>query len=83
MAVTWEILDIQRNPKNHAITVVFREHEDGKAYYYAITKAPDATKADYLKELKEKVLRARALRARIAQIKAAVDTAQLEAFINS
>lgn len=84
MAINWAILDIDRNPKAHVISVVFQETtEDLKKFDYRITLPTGSTKAQYLAELKKQVLAARALRAKVETLRAAIDPAAIEAFINS
>jgi len=82
MATNWTILDVDRQ-KDHALTVTFQETDDLKKYDYRITLPPGSTKAQYLAELKKQVLAARALRAKVDQIRSAIDPAAIEAFINS
>jgi hypothetical protein len=83
MTTNWAILDVDRQ-KNHALAVTFQETDDaGKQYTYKVTLPQGSTKAQYLAELKKQALLARALRNKVDQIRATIDPAAIEAFINS
>jgi N-methylhydantoinase B/oxoprolinase/acetone carboxylase alpha subunit len=85
MAYTWEIQDIDRNQQTHAYTVVFKEIDtvSGQFWIYRITKPPGTAKAVYLADLKAQVNAARTIRNQIEAIRASIDPAALEAYINS
>ena len=84
MAVTWTIESVTVNPKRTDMTITFIETLDtGESFGYHIMMPDGATKNMYLQALKAQVLEARALRAKVENLKAQVDSAALEAFINS
>jgi hypothetical protein len=67
----------------HTLTVVFREIVDSFTYDYVVTKAPSATKLEFMSDLKAQVLKAREWRNRVATLTASIDVGQIESFINS
>ena len=67
----------------HTLTVVFREIVDTFTYDYVVTKAPSATKLEFMSDLKAQVLKAREWRNRVATVTASIDVGQIESFINS
>jgi hypothetical protein len=67
----------------HTLTVVFREIVDSFTYDYVVTKAPSATKLEFMSDLKAQVLKAREWRNRVATLTTSIDVGQIESFINS
>jgi hypothetical protein len=86
MAVTWTI-DIIPNRKEHFLTIIFRETDGEYKETYSIAVEPGGTGAErkqrVLAKLKTEVLKRRAMRQKIEQIKSAITSEQIEAFINS
>jgi hypothetical protein len=86
MAITWTV-DIVPNRKRHCVTFNFRETDVGVNETYSITVPYEPTVANMLAkvkaELKSEVLARRVIRDKVAAIKAAINPAQIEAFINS
>jgi len=73
----------QLHAAGHTLTVVFREIVDSFTYDYVVTKAPSATKLEFMSDLKAQVLKAREWRNRVATLTASIDVGQIESFINS
>ena len=86
MAYTWEI-DIAPNRGQHSVTFVFKETDGTLKETYSITVPYEQDIQEMLAkvkaEFKAEVLKRRAIRQKVAAIKAAINVGQIEAFLNS
>ena len=78
---TWEIIEEHRNRRTHAITMSFRETDENGSYVHRITLPEDATKNEFLKELKRRVREERKTRNKARGIRNSIDPAEIEPFI--
>jgi len=87
MAATWEIDILPRKHRDDIITVIFKETDGAYKETYSIavpnTGTPQERKLAVLNKLKTEVLKRRAIRQKIENIKSALSSAEIEAFINS
>jgi hypothetical protein len=88
MATTWTITDATVNHRTQVVCVTFRETlDDASTFDYVIPGEVGLIgvelRNDILKELKKRVLAARALRTQVENLKTGVNLAQLEAYINA
>ena len=86
MAITWTI-DITPNRSKHSVTFIFKEMDGTLVETYSITVPYEqdipAMLAKVKKDFKTEVLKRRAIRQKVAAIKAAINVDQIEAFLNS
>ena len=86
MAATWTI-EVIPSRKDHVLTILFKETDGEYKETYSISVEPSGSGAErkqrVLTELKTQVLKRRAMRQKIENIKSAISSAEIEAFINA
>jgi len=86
MAIAWT-MDITPNRSKHNVTFIFKETDGALIENYSITVPYEqdipSMLAKVKAEFKSEVLKRRAIRQKVAAIKAAINLDQIEAFLNS